>query len=160
MALHKDLTGAELHEPKGIETAAQGTVYVSNGASTGDWTPIYDGVFNLNEYHVSDTMTDISTPNDKVYLYVPFDSEIYELSAILYGALTTANSILSIYINGVLFADSLTVIQSGSTAGQLHHTNISTANSIPAHSVIEIRTNGGSDTVTKAFITVGLRALA
>lgn len=37
MPLHKDLTGAELHEPKGVESALSGTVYVANGVGSGSW---------------------------------------------------------------------------------------------------------------------------
>lgn len=35
---HATLTGADLHEPKGIGSAGSGTVYVANGAGTGVWT--------------------------------------------------------------------------------------------------------------------------
>ena len=38
MPLHKDLTGAELHEPKGVESALSGTVYVANGVGSGSWS--------------------------------------------------------------------------------------------------------------------------
>lgn len=38
MPLHRDLTGAELHEPKGVESALSGTVYVANGSGSGSWT--------------------------------------------------------------------------------------------------------------------------
>lgn len=37
---HSTLTGSELHEPKGIETAALGTVYVANGSGSGTWNSI------------------------------------------------------------------------------------------------------------------------
>jgi len=37
---HASLTGANLHEPKGADTAALGTVYVSNGAGGGTWSAI------------------------------------------------------------------------------------------------------------------------
>lgn len=37
---HASLTGSNLHEPKGADTAALGTVYVSNGAGGGSWTAI------------------------------------------------------------------------------------------------------------------------
>lgn len=37
---HKDLTGADLHEPKGAALAASGTVYVANGAGSGSWTTL------------------------------------------------------------------------------------------------------------------------
>lgn len=38
MSVHKDLTGADLHEPKGADTATAGKVYVSDGAGSGVWT--------------------------------------------------------------------------------------------------------------------------
>lgn len=34
---HADLTGADLHEPKGADSAVEGSVYVSNGAGSGAW---------------------------------------------------------------------------------------------------------------------------
>lgn len=37
---HASLTGAELHEPKGVASAALGTVYVANGAGSGSWSAI------------------------------------------------------------------------------------------------------------------------
>lgn len=37
---HAALTGAELHEPKGIATAATGTVYVANGSGSGSWANV------------------------------------------------------------------------------------------------------------------------
>lgn len=36
--LHKNLTGADLHEPKGADTAASGQVYVADGLGSGDWS--------------------------------------------------------------------------------------------------------------------------
>lgn len=34
---HASLSGADLHEPKGIASASSGMVYVANGASSGSW---------------------------------------------------------------------------------------------------------------------------
>ena len=36
--VHRNLTGADLHEPKGADTALSGQVYVSNGVGSGSWT--------------------------------------------------------------------------------------------------------------------------
>lgn len=46
MSVHKDLTGADLHEPKGADTATAGKVYVSDGAGSGVWTTASDIVTN------------------------------------------------------------------------------------------------------------------
>lgn len=35
---HSTLTGADLHEPKGVASAASNTVYVANGAGSGNWS--------------------------------------------------------------------------------------------------------------------------
>lgn len=35
--IHRNLTGADLHEPKGADTALSGQVYVSDGAGSGSW---------------------------------------------------------------------------------------------------------------------------
>lgn len=35
---HSALTGAELHEPKGVASASSGQVYIANGAGSGTWT--------------------------------------------------------------------------------------------------------------------------
>lgn len=40
MSAHKNLTGADLHEPKGIESAAAGEVYVADGSDSGEWQKI------------------------------------------------------------------------------------------------------------------------
>lgn len=42
---HSTLTGAELHEPKGVATAALGTVYVANGAGSGSWNSVATSAF-------------------------------------------------------------------------------------------------------------------
>lgn len=155
---HRDLAGAELHEPKGIETAPANSVYFADGIGSGTWEPISDTVLNLNEYSLTSTMTDISAANGRVYFHVPVKSELVELSAILDGAITTADSILSVYIGGVLFADSLVVPYATSAPGQDSILSFSTPSTITAGTVIEIRSNGASDTTVRAFIQLRLRA--
>lgn len=160
MAEHRNLTGIELHEPKGVETATSGQVYVADGAGSGAWTSKNEDNLIFNTFILQGQLTDISTANDNAYFYIPVKSEIRRLTAILHGPITTANSILSIYINGVLFTDSLTVNYVSSSAGQRHTAVIVTSNTVNADSVIEIRTDGGSDTVTKATIQLEMKAKA
>lgn len=37
---HKNLTGNQLHESKGVDTATANTVYVANGSGSGSWTKL------------------------------------------------------------------------------------------------------------------------
>ena len=158
MAQHKDLTGAELHEPKGADSASDGDVYVANGAGSGAWTAIYSGIIALNQYFQTSRMDDISAVNNRVFFDTPVQSEIVSLSAILDGAVTTGDATLSIYVNGVLFTDTLVVPFASSTVGTRASMAAITANTVSAGSVIEVRSNGGCDTTQKAYITLGLRA--
>lgn len=43
MATHSSLTGADLHEPKGVASAAANQVYVADGAGSGTWTNVQGG---------------------------------------------------------------------------------------------------------------------
>ncbi len=41
MVAHSTLTDPELHEPKGISSATSGSVYIANGAGSGNWRELY-----------------------------------------------------------------------------------------------------------------------
>lgn len=43
MPVHNSMTDPYLHEPKGVAAADAGNVYVSDGAASGAWTPIWSG---------------------------------------------------------------------------------------------------------------------
>lgn len=51
---HKNLTGTDLHEPKGCAAAAAGKVYVADGAGSGAWTV---RGFEAQLYHVQNQQT-------------------------------------------------------------------------------------------------------
>ena len=149
---------ADLHEPKGIESAAADTVYVADGSGSGSWESKLGGIINLNEYHLTQPINDISTANDSAFFYVPVQSELYRVNVILKNAITTANAVVSVYVNGVVLSETMTINYSGSTAGTSTVLNITAANTIPAGSVIEVRSNGASDTTAIGFTTISLRA--
>lgn len=64
---HKDIPDAGLHEPKGVASAAAGTVYVANGSGSGSWTdPIPTdlqrvGWANYHDYATTITPQSISS---------------------------------------------------------------------------------------------------
>lgn len=154
MALHKDLTGADLHEPKGIAGQTSGKVYISNGANSGAWTDKNADILNANNYTLEGDLTDIGTAASSVFFFVHKKSTISRVAAVPYAAMTGANSILSIYINGVLFADTLTVPFSGSAAGTPTVGSIVTPNTVNANSVIEVRTDGGATNAVRATVSL------
>ena len=65
MPLHADLTGADLHEPKGVDAAPASTVYLANGTGSGAWTKVTAAavdtstIKNLNKHWVVVRVADI-----------------------------------------------------------------------------------------------------
>jgi len=58
MALHNALTGIELHEPKGIASAAKGTIYTADGAGSGTFAlPVGNNTVVVN------VLADLPTPS-------------------------------------------------------------------------------------------------
>lgn len=47
---HSTLTSSELHEPKGISSAASGKVYVADGTGSGDWTTMQPSITGWGYY--------------------------------------------------------------------------------------------------------------
>lgn len=61
---HKNLTGTDLHEPKGVAAASANTVYVANGSGSGSWGEVTNSVlataakaFQGSLLHVQDQKT-------------------------------------------------------------------------------------------------------
>lgn len=55
---HSTLTGASLHEPKGVAAASSGTVYVANGLGSGAWSSLASfNAFGGQLLHVRDQRT-------------------------------------------------------------------------------------------------------
>jgi hypothetical protein len=59
MSVHANLTGANLHEPKGIAGQTAGKVYVSDGANSGAWTATstFPGSFGTQLLHLRDAQS-------------------------------------------------------------------------------------------------------
>jgi hypothetical protein len=56
---HKNITEADLHEPKGVSTASVGKVYISDGAGSGSW--IYSNA------HGSVAFSNVAAPTSITY---------------------------------------------------------------------------------------------
>lgn len=155
---HSALTGAQLHEPKGAATAANGTVYTANGAGSGVWTSPTATIRNLNKFNVETTFTDVGTAG-AVYLNCPNKATLTRLNVILYGTID-ADTVITIHIDGVLFNQSLTLVAAGSAAGKKQSLTITTANTVPAGGIITLTSNGTTTTTTRADVQLEFLAVA
>ena len=159
MSNHASLTGIDLHESKGVSTATVGQVYAADGLGSGSWVSKNGDIFNANNYTLQGDMQDIGAAANSVFFYIHKKSQMSKLAVVNYAVLTGANAILSIYINGVLFTDSLTVPFSGSAVGGGVIGSIVTANTLSPGAVVEIRSDGGPTNAGVARATISLLLL-
>lgn len=87
MTVHKNLTGADLHEPKGVATALAGQVYVSDGTGSGVWTSAASVITNT-AFSTGDAKITLKTTADVGWIIFA-DGTIGDASS---GASTRANA--------------------------------------------------------------------
>jgi hypothetical protein len=179
MVAHSTLTGADLHEPKGVASANSGEVYVADGSSSGAWEKLSadnvlvsdpNGVFtatnvetvlyeiyrteNLIEY----AFDDISNPST-VLVPIPFSCEVMEITFLLAGAITTANSTVTVTRSDGAAMGTQVITFSGSAEGTAFTFTPSGNEDItfPTHRYVKLVTDGASSTSTKCYIQVRIK---
>lgn len=86
--LHKNLTGAQVHEPKGASGATSGTYYLADGASGGAWSVVYASTSDTSISSASNV--EITGLSDYTDVVVELEGIAYDASGDL--ALTVGNS--------------------------------------------------------------------
>ena len=144
---HSALTGSDLHEPKGVSSAAINTVYVANGAGSGSWSP--------KEISFSGVIADVSTA-EEVYIPVPYAGSIVKATAVLGGAITVADATVSVKNSSgtTMTNGAITVAFTGSAAGDTASCSPTANNTVSADSFISVATDGASTTAQKLWFTV------
>lgn len=150
--LHKNITGTDNHEPKGIETATSGYVYKANGSGSGTWQAIT--ATSIPAY-LTTRFDDISAPSS-AWVVSPIAGTVTAVYVVLRGAITVANSIVTGKIAGSPIGGlSVTITQAGSAAGSaFNDTTVSGSNTVTAGQAVEIVTDGASTTTAIADVTV------
>lgn len=177
MVAHASLTGAELHEPKGIEGAVDRQVYIADGAGSGAWeaptasdiqvvdssnfftaTNVEEVLEELygREFYFYDRIADVSTPS---FVLIPIleNSVVNSIRFVLGGAITTADSTLTITRGGDGASLGTRVIAfSGSAEGTTFDFTPTGNNSLDAttHRYLKIATDGNSSTAQPLYFTI------
>ena len=148
MAEHNILTDPFLHEPKGISTAADGLVYVADGAGSGDWV--------TTTQYLNAELADVSSPSLK-YVPVPYAGVVEKVVGVLHGAIATANSTLTVKNAAGVSMGTISVPFSGSAAGQVFTLTPVSNNTVADNSFITIESDGASSNVVVMTFTVVVR---
>ena len=144
---HSAIADADRHEPKGITTAAAGTVYISNGdAVSGTWT--------FSPAALTLDITNLDAVAD-YYLVFPFAATITKIYSVIDGAILTADKILTASIGGVaVTGGTLTIAFTGAAAGDIDVATPSAANAITAGAALKIAATGASTGAVRGHLTI------
>lgn len=155
MAEHSTLTGADLHEPKGISSATAGTTYVADGSGSGTWANPTSVVKNANIMPLTTQFTNISGGASSCWVVSPISGKITGIQIVLNNGITVANAAITVKINGVLVTNStITVTQAGSVAGSVFASTPTANNTVAALGPIQILSDGASTTACTATVTI------
>lgn len=158
---HNALTGAELHEPKGIAAAASGAVYVANGAGSGSWVqpvvdaddgsagevPVANGagdvVWSPRFYTIEGRINDISSAST-VYCPIPYAGNIVKIVGVLHGAISTADATVTLKDNAGNTMGGVVVANAASAAGDVDFDDTLTNNDVTDNDYVTVETDGAS----------------
>ena len=146
MAQHSALTGSELHEPKGADSADIYTVYASDGAGSGNWR-------KAGTYFLLARIDDLSTA-DTIYIPVPIACNLIKATITIANAITSADAIISFTDKDSNSMGNVTITQSGSAAGDTVAFTPSGNNDLAAADWFTIETDGGSSTSCEVYIAL------
>lgn len=143
---HSAIADADRHEPKGASTAANGSVYVSNGAASGSWS-----------WQPQAITLDIATLNTVTdyFVVMPHACTINKVHTVIDAAVATADKTLTLSIGGVAVTNGvITITSSGSAAGDIDSCTPTAANSVGAGAALKIAATGGSTGDARCHVTI------
>ena len=148
MPLHSALTGAELHEPKGVASASVDTVYVASGAGTGTWQKVgssqinSSSVLNLNKAVLTFTYDDVGTAGSQ-FVPMPAACTVNKITAVIQTIPTTNNTVLTIRNDAGTSMGTITIL-AAAAAGSVGTLSPSSNNTFTADTKLQIDTDGGA----------------
>lgn len=161
---HSTLTGADLHESKGYDTATAGQVRVANGSGAGVMQKIglseldTAEIFDVNQYaftvNIEDASSGTATLN-RAYLVMPFNCTVTQVYSIAYAAIATTDNVLTVANHSGNAMGTITVSFAGSAIGDIDTiTTITTNNTFTAGQRLSVISDSGSATVCPMTITI------
>lgn len=159
MAEHNTLTGSNLHEPKGIDSAGTsdaGKVLTpsSTTANTGELRKLTWAEISTRKEYITVELDDLSTASS-TYVATPVAGTITKVYSVLHTAITTADATITVKPGGsAATGGTITVTQSGSAAGDVDSCTPTAGNSVTAGGYLEIETDGASSTTARVTLTI------
>lgn len=142
---HANLTGAELHEPKGAAAAGSGTVYEADGGGSGSWVDPLRNLNNKNIVVAVGQIADLSTPSSYCIIPAPMACKVTNVAIVARANFTGAPNVISAEIVSTGLALG---------AGTATDLNVSMTNGSGVHSVFSGAVTSGNTLTTSQAVVV------
>ena len=160
MVAHADLTGANIHEPKGADTASADTLYIADGLGSGTWDKIgadqidTTTILNLNKFSLAVTFPDIGA-SSSIYVPIPVDCTLTKVTCAIQGLIAGSNTVLTVANYAGTTIGTVTIAYSGSAAGDIDTLAAVSNNDFVANTYLKISSDGATSTTSvPAIITL------
>lgn len=151
---HSALTGSDLHEPKGVSTAGNNTVYVANGAGSGSWT--------AQKFVMNGTLSDITSTSTSIYMAIPYDCVVKEFLVSVQGSAYSGTPVARLRNNGgtVVTGGDVSMPSSGVSTGDVFSATCTANNTFSAGDKIRVLIGtGGGGTACSGEFTIAAELL-
>ena len=156
MPAHKNLTGTDLHEPKGIASASANTVYVADGSGSGTHKKLTSSsidetsILNINKFKLFVVFDDIASTDT---ILIPFSSNctLTAITFILQTAITTADSTIQVVKNSGTTVGSQVIEYSGSGEGTTFSFTPASNNTFTSSDYLKLNNDGAATGPAKCF---------
>lgn len=176
---HVNIPEAQLHEPKGVSTAAAGTVYVADSGTSGAWATLdaigtgaatlgqvvtadgsggsdYTSLNNMNKVYINGNIDDLSSAESHFFV-MPLAGDITNLWCAIDETVSGGDTIITTEIGGVAVTNGSITIAGSSVAGTVDAATPTALNTVAAGQAVEFVCDGGTTTTSAhAHITVEL----
>lgn len=160
MVLHAALTGADLHEPKGVSAASADTVYVADGAASGTWEKITadsidaTSIKNVNKYKLHLQTGSLASTATELFIAFPEACTVTKITSALSGAITVTDAVLTFTKVGVGSMGTITIAQSGSAEADVDSLTPVSNNTFTANQVLKIAVTTACTGAETAHLTI------
>lgn len=158
MAEHNTLTGSNLHEPKGIDSASTGDAGKvltpsSSSSGTGELRYLADSEITDKPSYISVYLPGIDTTTE-YYIPCPMAGDITNIYTAIDQSFTGADNTLTCKINGTGITNGVvTITQSGSAAGDVDTATPSANNAVTAGDYIQVTSGAEATSTLNAYIS-------
>lgn len=162
---HRTISDPEIHEPKGISSATIDTVYVADGAGSGNFNKVTESVLDSSVQSKLNSTQDtvgIALPMSELagsnYLIASFTGTLEDVNLVFAQNLTVSDPItLTLYVNGVAVGTPV-VVNTNQSEGTVLNIN-TTAQAIASGQTYGVKASSigviPSENVAISFVTKG-----